>query len=468
MAQLKAGFPPATNDSAAVSTPACRLTAASEKISSLYAAYVVFVLIVCYTFSFADRQILSLLVGPIKQDLGLSDTKIGLLQGLAFAVFYAALGFPLGRLSDRGSRRNLIAIGVFLWSIMTSLCSLAKSFTSLFLTRIGVGVGEAALSPAAVPLISDYFPEERLGTALSFYTMGAAIGSGVALAAGGVVVDSVARLRAISIPFLGVVTPWRLTFLFVGLPGLLLVPLVRTIQEPLRRNLLRRGNGSPSHLSVAEVFLELRRRWRSMAGLSAGMVFQSVCGVAFFAWAPTFFVRAHNWTAGEAGRLLGVATLIFCSSGMYAGGLLADHWHRKQMWEGPLRVGVLSAVGMAVSLIGAVAAPGAGVAMGCAAVALFFIGLPSGCVFAAIQMIFPNQVRGQISALFFMALNLGGMVFGSLLPGLFADHLFRNERMIGSAVALTTVISCVSMVVIFPITYQHYRRDYLTANPGRV
>ena len=127
----------------------------AKEASLGYAWYVVLVLMVCYTLSFIDRQILSLLVAPIKQDLGISDTRIGLLQGLAFAIFYTLLGLPMGRIADRSSRRNLIAVGIFFWSLMTGLCSVAKSFWSLFLARMGVGVGEATLGPSAFSMIAD-------------------------------------------------------------------------------------------------------------------------------------------------------------------------------------------------------------------------------------------------------------------------------------------------------------------------
>jgi len=437
----------------------------AHQSTAAYAAYVAFVLIVCYTFSFADRQILSLLVGPIKHDLAVSDTRIGLLQGLAFAMFFVSMGLPLGRLADTSSRRNLIAVGVFFWSIMTSACSLARTFTSLFLARIGVGVGEATLSPAAIPLLSDYFPEERLGTALGVYTMGASIGSGLALTIGGAVVDMVSRLKAVNVPILGTMAPWRLAFLVFGLPGFLLALLVCTIREPQRRKLLRMSDGRPLDLRLRDVFAQLAQRWQSMAGISVGMVFQSMCAVAFFAWTPTYFVRAHGWTAGEAGKALGLATLVFCCGGLYAGGVLSDYWQRKGIWEGPLRVAALSSIGMGVFLVLATMIPSGKWAMAFAAITLFFIGLPTGGICAAIQKIFPNQVRGQITAVFFIILNLGGMIVGPLLPGLFSDHLFRNETMIGPSLALTAAISSILMSVIFPMTYRHYRRDYLLANP---
>src|ERR1700734_2488400 len=230
--------------------------------------------------AFVDRPILSLLVGSIKRDLGISDTRIGLLQGLSFALFYTVMGLPLGRLADTRSRRNLIAAGVVVWSLFTSACAIAKSFWSLFFTRIGVGVGEAGLSPAAYSLISDYFPPERLGVAISVYYMGVFLGSALALLVGGMVVAVMALIPTVTLPAIGTIASWRVTFLIVGAPGLLGALLVYTIREPLRKNLLRNVDGAAAHLSFAQAIGQLRLRWQSVAGISLAMVFQSMANYA--------------------------------------------------------------------------------------------------------------------------------------------------------------------------------------------
>jgi len=201
-----------------------------------YASYALFVLMICYTLSFIDRQILSLLVGPIKRDLGISDTRVGLLQGLAFALFYGTLGIPIGKLADTRARTRLISIGVLLWSLMTALCAGALSFWSLFLARMGVGVGEASLAPGAFSLVTDFFSKERLARALSVYSMGIFIGSGLALLVGGSVVQATARMPAVDVPMLGRLASWRLTFLLVAAPGLIVAAWVATVREPARRN----------------------------------------------------------------------------------------------------------------------------------------------------------------------------------------------------------------------------------------
>ena len=190
-------------------------TPVSSPVNLGYAWYVVFALTAIYMLSFVDRQILGLLVAPMKRDLGLSDTKVGLLQGLAFGVFYTLVGLPLGRLADTRNRRNLIAAGVVAWSFFTSSCSVARSFFTLFLARMGVGVGEATLSPSAYSLISDYFPKDRLGTAISVYYMGVFFGSSLSLLVTGAVLDALAHTPFLTLPLLGTIPAWRVVFLVV-------------------------------------------------------------------------------------------------------------------------------------------------------------------------------------------------------------------------------------------------------------
>lgn len=418
----------------------------------------------CYTLSFVDRQILSLLVGPIERELAISDTKMGLLQGAAFAIFYLFAGLPIGRVVDTWSRRNLIAIGIFLWSVMTALCSAARSYGALFLARIGVGVGEATLSPAAFSLISDYFPAERLGLAISVYTMGIFFGSGVALAIGGTVVDAVMHMPALHVPILGTIATWRLSFLLVGVPGLLVALLVYTVREPLRKHALRDSTGAMARVSVIDMLWQIARRWQSFFGMAMGMFFQSLASYAFLSWAPAFFQRIHGWSAGQAGRALGILVLSFGCLGMYVGGLLCDRWLRKGIAEGPLKVATLSAVG-AGSLLGlAMLMPNPYVALVLIGPGLFFQAMPIGTVYAGVQLIFPNQIRGQVSALFMFILNIGGIVFGPLLPGILNDRFFRNGRMVGPSVSISIVFASLCMLLILPATYRFYRRDYLALN----
>jgi len=425
-----------------------------------YAWYVVFVLMVCLTLSFIDRQILSLLVGPIKHDLGVSDTRIGLLQGLAFALFYTFMGLPVGWLVDRYSRRTIIAAGVFFWSLMTALCAVAGNFWSLFAARLGVGVGEATLGPAAMSLTTDYFPKEKLGGALSVYAMGIFIGSGLALIVGGAVVSAVAGAPAVTLPLIGEIASWRLTFLIVGLPGLLVGLLVYTVREPLRRNLLRTAGGQASQLSLSEALREVRLRWRSVVGVCAGLSAQAACNYAIFAWAPTYFLRVHDWTPRRTGLALGVMTLTAGIAGMYVGGKLCDRWVRRRVHEAPLKVGVVGAVWAGVFFGLAMSMPSLTWLLVLLVPAQFFLALPVGSSYAALQLIFPNQLRGQVAALLAFTISFGGQTLGPLLPGVFNDYLFRDGNMVGWSLALTVVLASIVSAAIFRATYQPYRMSY--------
>lgn len=431
--------------------------AGASQASLRYAWYVVFALTAIYMLSYMDRQILSLLVGPMKRDLGISDTRVGLLQGLAFGLFYTFMGLPLGRLADTRSRRKLIAVGIVLWSFFTSLCSVARSFWSLFLARMGVGVGEATLSPAAYSLISDYFPRDQLGVAISVYYMGVFFGSGLSLLLTGMIIDAVAHTPLITVPLLGTMASWRITFLLVGLPGVLFALLVYTIREPLRREVLRARDGQVSQLGFAETLGEMGKRWQSLIGVSIGAIFQAVPTYAFISWTPTYFQRAHHWTAGQSGRGLAALLLTFGCLGMYAGGRLSDAWQKRGISEGPLKVGVVCGIGTVLLMPLAYLLPQAGWTLALMGPGLFFLALPMGTSAAALQRIFPNQVRGQVSALFLFLLNLGGLTLGPLMPGLLNDRLFHSEQMLGPSLALTIGAAAVLMLAAFRLTYRSYR-----------
>ncbi len=422
-----------------------------------YAWYVVGALTAIYMLSYMDRVILSLLVAPIKRDFGISDTQVGLLQGFAFGVFYTLVGLPLGRIADTRNRRNLIAVGVVLWSFFTALCSLAGSFGSLFLARMGVGVGEATLSPSAYSLISDYFPRERLGAAISVFYMGVFLGTSASLLLTGSVVDVLSHTPIITVPLLGAMASWRVTFLIVGLPGVLFALLTRTIREPLRKNLLRTQAGE-TKLGLREAFVEIGRRWKSLLGISMGSVFQAVPTYALISWTPTYFQRVHGWTAGQSGRGLALLLLTFGCAGMYAGGRISDRWQKRGVVEGPLRVGVVCGIGTLLLPI-AYLLPQVEWTFVLLAPGIFFLSLAMGTSAAALQRIFPNQVRGQVSALYLFLLSLGGLSLGPLLPGYFNDHLFHNPKMVGPSLAITMGASALLMLVAFRSSYRVYRTD---------
>jgi MFS family permease len=419
----------------------------------------------CYTLSFVDRQILGLLVPFIKADLKINDTLVGLLAGTAFAIFYAVMGLPLGRVADSANRRNLISICIAFWSIFTAGCSLARSYTMLFLARMGVGIGEAGLNPASFSILSDLFPKERLGAALSVFYIGNLLGSSLALIVGGSVVQAVTRQPEITIPILGTMASWRATFLILGLPGLLFALLVFTVKEPIRKNLARTASGV-TKLSLEQTFAEIRSRWQSVLGISVGFALQAACNYGFNLWVPQYFLRVHGWTIGQTGRALGLLILPFGCLGLYLGGWFSERWQKQGKIDGALLVGIPCAIGILLFLVPAMLMPSAGLSLALIGPGFFFLVLPMGTAGAALQLIFPNQVRAQVSALYLFILNLGGLSLGPLLPGVFTDYFFKDPKMIGAALALTMAVAAVLMIVVILATRRPYREHYLKMNPS--
>jgi MFS family permease len=396
----------------------------------------------------------------VKHDLGISDAQVGLLQGIAFAGFYTLVGLPLGRIADTRSRRNLIAAGIFLWSVMTAASAWANSYHSLFAVRMGVGVGEAALGPAAFSLISDYFSKKRLSLAISVYSMGIYIGSGLAFIVGGSVVDKVMRMQTVTVPLLGTIASWRLSFLAVGLPGFLFVLWLYTIREPARRNALTAADGSVSKLPFREVVSQAAQRWQSVLGISFGMIFQAMCSFALFNWGPVFFQRTHHYTAGHAGQSLGGLIIVFGCAGMFVGGHWSDYWQHRGMHEAPLRVTALCAIGAALPFVVAMFVSSPIAALILMIPAIFFMAMPIGSAYASVQYIFPNQLRGQVTAFVMFVLNLGGISLGAYAPGFFNDYVFHSEKAIGPSLALTVGISSLLQFVVLSSIFGAYRRDY--------
>jgi MFS family permease len=435
-------------------------TAVAETNDLRYAWYVVFVLMLCYTLSFVDRQILAFLVGPIKRDLHVTDTQIGLLGGPAFAIFYTFMGLFLGRLADKISRRNIVAVGVVFWSFMTATGALAKSYLGLFTSRVGVGVGEATLAPSAFSLISDYFPKEKLSTALSVYSMGILLGSGIALIVGGLVIGAVSNNPPIDVPMLGIMAAWQVTFLIVGLPGLLVAVLLYTVREPARRGLAMSADGRVATVTLRDALAQIFSRWPIVLGVSLAMACQAMANYVLTSWGPEFFVRVHHWSKPQIGLTLGLITLSFGCLGLFVGGRLADRWVKQGVYEGPLKVGFIAVLGVACTLAPATLVSDVRVTIALLMPALFFLGLPIGSAYASLQLIFPNQVRGVVSAILIFVLNLGGMGLGPFLPGFLNDHLFHDESMIGTSMAITVAGCSVLGAILFRATFGPYRRYY--------
>ena len=396
--------------------------------------YAVFVLLIAYLFSFVDRIILGFLVIPIKADLGVSDAAMGLLLGIAFAIFYTIMGLPIGWLADRFSRKRIIAIGVFLWSLATAACGLASSFGQLFIARIGVGVGEAALSPSAFSMIADYFPKEKLGRALGVFVSGAFFGAGLAFLVGGAALAAVINMGNVELPLVGIVKPWQLTFFIVGLPGLAVAGWMMTVQEPARRGL------SDKPIATAEVFRFMRLRWRLFATHFVGFSLLSLVLVVMLTWGPTLFVRVHGFSQPEVGLKLGLILFFLSSGGVFAGGWLADVWQRAGHTDAPLRVGILAALTSVPFAVAGNLVTNADLAIALYCPMVFLGSLAIACAPTAIQLATPNQLRAQVSAIYMFALNIISSIIGPTGVGFITDYVFKDEMAVGASMALVVGI----------------------------
>jgi MFS family permease len=399
-----------------------------------YAWYAVGVLTLAYMFSFVDRQILNLLVGPIRRDLGISDTKMSLLMGFSFAVFYSLFGIPLGRLADSKSRRTIIAVGMVLWSLLTAGCGLAKNYWHFLLLRMGVGVGEAALSPSAYSLISDYFPAENRSTAISVYSMAFYIGSGIAFLLGGLVIRFASAKSGWSVPIIGAVRPWQLIFFIVGLPGVLLALLLYTVREPTRKGTrvtkTADGRAMVALVPLREVIAYMRENWVTFLCHNVGFSLLAFSSFGASAWIPTFFVRRYGWTASHAGVVYGTILLIFGTLGIVTGGRVADWMAQRGFRDANMRVGLIAALAWAPTGMLFPLMPNGNLAAALLVPTVFLMSQPVGIAAAAIQDLVPNVMRGQASAFFLFVVNLIGLGLGPTAVAMTTDFVFHKDNAI--------------------------------------
>ncbi len=384
-------------------------------------SYVLGVLTIAYTLSFVDRQILTLLVGPIQRDLGLSDTRISLLQGLAFAIFYTIMGLPIGRLADRTNRRRLIVVGIVVWSGMTALSGFAQTFGQLFLARIGVGIGEAALSPAAYSLIRDYFPTRQLGRAASVYNVGVHLGGALALVIGGVVVGHLGTGGEVTLPLIGTIRSWQAVFFLVGIPGFLVAALVATIREPPRHQPAGGTGGS-----AGELLRFLRTHGRLMVAHLGGFSTLSLVAYGSGAWAPTFLIRTFGWEPAATGTAYGLISLTAGPIGVLAGGAYADWLYGRGHRDATLRAGMHSAWLLFPFVVATPLMPSAAAALALGWVVTLLFAFPFGAAAAAIQVIAPAPIRAQLTAFYLFVSTLIGLGFGPVVVALLTDRVFQD------------------------------------------
>lgn len=388
------------------SAPTAPTTAAAAPFSPGYRRYVLGLLFVVYVFNFLDRQILSILLEPIKRDLGLSDTQLGFLSGIAFALFYTIVGLPIARWADRASRRNIIALALAVWSGMTALCGLAQNFWQLALARVGVGVGEAGCSPPSHSLLSDYYARSERATALSVYSLGIPVGILLGFLLGGWITE-----------FFG----WRWAFVVVGLPGLLLAVVVRFTLREAPRGFSDGVSAPQTPLPVREV---IRALWSqpSFRHLTLAISLNAFTGYGATVWLPAFLLRVHGMSPGEVGTALALVIGVAGGCGTYAAGVIADRLGRRDqrwfLWTPALAVTVATPFALGIYLW-----PGAAGALIFAAISTFFNSFYLGPSFSTAQSLVDPRMRAIASAIMMLFINLIGMGLGPQIVGILSDLL---------------------------------------------
>jgi MFS family permease len=406
--------------------------------------YAVGVFALALMFNFLDRGVIGLLVQPIKHDLHLSDTRIGLLMGPAFIIFYVFLGLPIARLVDSRSRRAIIGVGVVLWSLTTALCGLARGFWTFFSCRIGVGVGEACNGPATYSLMADLFPKERLARAISVMQFGFVAGNGISTILAGALIAFVSHVDVVHVPLLGALRPWQLTFLCVGLPGLLIALLYTTIIEPPRRGRMTAATGAElpgrKAIPVRDVVRFINQNRTTYAPMFLSLALQSIVTFGILNWSATFFVRTYGWDVTRFAYVNGVLLLVLMSSGLIPGSMLAEHWTRQGRDDAHMRVTLLSSLAYAPTAILFALMPSAPAAFALLGLGYLVSSLQFGPINAAIQIVTPNEMRGQVTALYLFVFNTFGTGLAPLVIGLVTDHIIGSEAKLNESIVLTAAV----------------------------
>ncbi|MCC7258130.1 MAG: MFS transporter [Gammaproteobacteria bacterium] len=422
-----------------------------------YAWYCLAIICLAYLFGFMDRIIVGLLTPAIQQDLGLSDSEMGVIQGLAFAVFYTLFGLPIGWAADRLNRKWLLAAGTTLWSLMTAGAGLVRSFGGLFVMRAGVGVGEATLNPCATSLIGDSFEPRSRPKAFGIYTMSTALGAGVAYLGGGLILGFVgvgSGGRSFEMPLLGPIPAWQAVFIIIGVAGL--VPallLALTVREPQRRDLARPGTDTAP--AGAGAFIRQNRRTLACHHLGVALIVLAVYG--WVNWLPAYFVRLHGWPVakfsiwyGLLGGLTGIVSAV-------SSGFVTNWFKRRGHADGAMRTVLVGGVGLTLGTGIAPLLPTPELALAGFVVAGIFNNYAPAQALAAIAEMTPNQLRGFVTAVYVLVIGIAGAGLGPFAMGWVTDHVFGDPQKIHYSMALVTMVSGLTGSALIALGLKPYR-----------
>lgn len=407
--------------------------------SELYAWSVVALLCVGGMIALLDRQVLILLVDPIKASLDISDTQVALVQGFALAIFYGGLAIPLGRLADTGNRKIIIAVGAFFFSLSTMAGGFALTFGALFASRLCVGIGEATLSPAGTSLISDYFPPSKTSLAVGIYTSSSFVGTGLSLVTIGWFLTWLATNPDFGFPLIGRLEDWQMVFIAASIPGLLFAPAILLIKEPPRSDGIAIASSKAS-ASIKEVLTFIQENFRLLGPIFLGLPLLAAGQWGFGVWTPTFFIRTYGWTAPQIGSIFGLMVTILSTSGVIFGGWMAARQIANGRTEGNLSVSMWGALCAAPFVLAFPLAGDPTLSLILLAPVLFFGVIPFGAGVAAIPVLAPNRMRAQLMAVYLLFANLIGGGLGPWMIAAFTDNVLKDPSAIRWSISIVGTV----------------------------
>lgn len=411
----------------------------AEKATSERAAWWALVLLTAtYTFSFVDRQIINLLVDPIRADLSLSDSEVSFLQGLAFVTPYVLLSIPIGRIVDRANRIRVLIIGILVWTVSCVSCGLARNFWQLGVARVGVGAGEASVTPASWSLLADYFPEEKRALPVSLFLMGPYLGAGLSLILGAEVIAWASGLGTVSLPFVGSLAPWQLTFMLVALPGLCMALLLPLLTEPVRSERLTSGNEAMGW-RAAKDFIWPRRGL--FGAYLLGAPFVVLVLYALQAWVPSLLIRVHGLEIVQAGRYYGAIALLAGSAGVLSGPVMSRYLARRgHGGRAPLLTALFSTLLLIPILVAAGLVTSITWALILISLSSYWVTFPLALFATGLQNASPNELRGLMAGCYVLSTNLVGLALGPASVALVSDFVFQDSQAVGKSLALVGAV----------------------------
>ncbi len=405
-------------------------------------------LTLAYTLSFMDRYLMNLLLEPVKHDLQLTDTQVSLLAGVGFALLYACMAIPLGRLSDKTNRTKLVSAGIALWSLTTTTCGMVKTFGQLLVSRGAVGVGEATLSPSAYSLLSDYFPKKLLATAIGIYSSGIYFGAGLAYIAGGALLKYFEAHGVYYLPLTGRVFSWQMVYFIFGIPGLVLSVFTLLIDEPARAS-------SPMQKGQALQFAAfIKNDGRPFILLCAASAVFNIAVYATGIWIPTFITRIHHLPVSQAGTITGAGIMILSPLGVIAGGRIADIFATRFGIAGRIRVLILFVLLFIPASLGYLFTQTTQATLYALIPYAILVSAGVATTAALTQELVPPQFKGTASAWLLFAQNIIGMSIGSTSVALLNDYVFHNAMCLAKSLAIVSFSSLVLSLILF-IACQH-------------